>query len=133
VGPPECGPCGIDPGLFARRLVSRSSSRAMRTWPTTARGLFPGRTTSGWPTRTAAICTGSPLYRLPIDGSAPRAMSMAVGRSGRMKQDADVFVFDVRRKREGNVTKNPFNEVSGFGVRVGLDDGADPGSHKKSS
>ena len=37
---------------------------------------------------------GSPLYRLPIDGSAPRAMSMDFGRSGMMKQDATMVAFN---------------------------------------
>lgn len=37
---------------------------------------------------------GSPLYRLPIDGSMPRAMSMDFGRSGMLKQDATLVAFN---------------------------------------
>ena len=37
---------------------------------------------------------GSPLYRLPIDGSMPRPMSMDFGRSGMIKQDATLVAFN---------------------------------------
>ena len=37
---------------------------------------------------------GSPLYRLPLDGSAPRAMAMDFGRAGMMKQDATMIAFN---------------------------------------
>ena len=37
---------------------------------------------------------GSPLYRVTLDGSAPRAMSMDFGRSGMMKQDATKIAFN---------------------------------------
>ena len=37
---------------------------------------------------------GSPLFRLPLDGSAPRAMAMDFGRAGMMKQDATMVAFN---------------------------------------
>lgn len=37
---------------------------------------------------------GSPLYRLPIDGSMPRPMAMDFGRAGMMKQDATMVAFN---------------------------------------
>jgi len=37
---------------------------------------------------------GSPLYRLPVDGSQPRAMAMDFGRSGMIKQDATLVAFN---------------------------------------
>jgi tricorn protease len=37
---------------------------------------------------------GSPLYRIAIDGSAPRAMNMDFGRAGMMKQDATMVAFN---------------------------------------
>lgn len=37
---------------------------------------------------------GSPLYRLPTDGSMPRPMAMDFGRSGMMKQDATLVAFN---------------------------------------
>lgn len=37
---------------------------------------------------------GSPLYRVTLDGSAPRPMSMDFGRSGMMKQDATKIAFN---------------------------------------
>ncbi|WP_310572097.1 S41 family peptidase [Gemmatimonas sp.] len=37
---------------------------------------------------------GSPLYRVTLDGSVPRAMSMDFGRSGMIKQDATKIAFN---------------------------------------
>ncbi len=37
---------------------------------------------------------GSPLYRLPLDGSQPRPMSMDFGRAGMLKQDATMVAFN---------------------------------------
>ena len=37
---------------------------------------------------------GSPLYRITLDGSAPRPMSMDFGRSGMIKQDATAIAFN---------------------------------------
>ncbi len=37
---------------------------------------------------------GSPLYRITLDGSAPRPMSMDFGRSGMIKQDATKIAFN---------------------------------------
>ncbi len=37
---------------------------------------------------------GSPLYRVPMDGSMPRAMPMDFGRSGMMKQDGSLMAFN---------------------------------------
>ena len=37
---------------------------------------------------------GSPLYRLPIDGSMPRPMAMDFGRAGMIKQDATLVAFN---------------------------------------
>ncbi|MES2522449.1 MAG: S41 family peptidase [Gemmatimonadota bacterium] len=37
---------------------------------------------------------GSPLYRLPLDGSMPRPMAMDFGRAGMMKQDATMVAFN---------------------------------------
>jgi tricorn protease len=37
---------------------------------------------------------GAPLYRVTLDGSAPRAMSMDMGRAGMIKQDATKIAFN---------------------------------------
>ncbi|WP_291155626.1 S41 family peptidase [Gemmatimonas sp. UBA7669] len=37
---------------------------------------------------------GSPLYRLPLDGTQPRPMAMDIGRSGMIKQDATLVAFN---------------------------------------
>jgi len=37
---------------------------------------------------------GSPLYRLPLDGTVPQPMGMDIGRSGMMRQDATAVAFN---------------------------------------
>lgn len=41
-----------------------------------------------------AAAWGSPLYLLPLDGTQPRPMSMDIGRSGMLKQDATLVAFN---------------------------------------